>query len=123
MKKVLKFVQDLPTKYLFQEFFKMLIEYMHRRSHIEKEEFDTIVEQNLESEMATRKVFKSTYEIVEEIAQAKGEAKGLAVIRKAIAFMARTTSMTDVQIAKELDAEESFVKAIRQELKAASATN
>ena len=43
---------NLPTEYLFQEFFKMLLEYMQRRSQLADDEFETLmVEQNIESEM------------------------------------------------------------------------
>jgi Putative transposase, YhgA-like len=120
MKKVLKFVDEMPTTYIFQEFFKMLIEYMQRRSKLEKEEFDEIVEQNLDTEMATRKVFKTSYEIVAEEAELKGELKGKAeVLRKAIFFILKTTSLSDTEIALELDTAVSFVKTVRQEFLAA----
>jgi hypothetical protein len=58
--------------------------------------------------MATRKVFKTSYEIVEE----RGELKGL---RKAIFYILKTTSLTDAQITAELETNEAFVKAVRQE--------
>ena len=53
MEKVLKFVEDLPTVYLFQEFFKMLLEYMQRRSKLENDEFNKIVDQKLDPDMAS----------------------------------------------------------------------
>jgi hypothetical protein len=37
MKKVLKFVKGLSTEFIFQEFFRMLMEYMQRRAQIEKQ--------------------------------------------------------------------------------------
>jgi hypothetical protein len=64
MDKVLKFVEDLSTVYLFQEFFKMLLEYMQRRSKLEPEVFDEIVEQKLNPDMATK--FKTSFEVAEE---------------------------------------------------------
>jgi DNA-binding NarL/FixJ family response regulator len=115
MKKVLKFVDEMPTAYIFQEFFKMLIEYMQRRSHIEKEEFDEIVEQNLDTEMATRKVFKTSYEIVAEEAELKGKLEGL---RQGVIALLMATSSTNAQIAKMLNVDEVFVKTIRQEFTA-----
>ena len=98
--------------YVFQEFFTMLLEYMQRRAQIETPEFEDIVEQNIDDEMATRKVIKTMFEVREE----KGELKGL---RKAIFFALRTTSLTDAQIALELETDESFVKKVRQEFLAA----
>jgi hypothetical protein len=61
--------------------------------------------------MATRKVFKTSYEIVEE----RGELKGL---RKAIFYILKTTPLTDAQIAAELETEEALVKTVRQEFMA-----
>jgi hypothetical protein len=119
MKKVLKFVRELSTEYLFQEFFKMLLEYMQRRSRIEQEEFDNIVEQNLEENMATRKVFKTSFEIVEEKAEARGEARGEAkMLRKAIVSFLQTTTFSNAQIAKILETNEAFVATVRQEIMA-----
>ena len=40
IKKVLKFVDESKTEYLFQEFFKMLFSYMQLRSQLEEEEFN-----------------------------------------------------------------------------------
>ncbi|MDZ7876305.1 MAG: Rpn family recombination-promoting nuclease/putative transposase [Saprospiraceae bacterium] len=113
MKKVFKFVQEIPTEYLFQEFFKMLLEYMQRRSKMEKEEFDNIVEQNLEEDMATKRIFKTTFEVAEERAEARGEAK---MLRKAIVLLLQTSTFTNSQIAKALEANEAFVATVRQEL-------
>jgi predicted transposase YdaD len=70
--------------------------------------------------MATRKVFKTSYEIVEEKAEAKGKLEGL---RKAIFFILRTTALTDAQIAFELEIDEAFVKTVRQEFIAARQQN
>jgi hypothetical protein len=121
MKKVLKFTEDLTVTYMFREFFKMLMEYMQRRAQLEKEEFEDIVEQNLEDEMGTKKVFKTIFEIAEERAAAQGELRGelkgeLKGMRKAIFYILKTTSLTDAQIAAELDIDETLVKTMRQEL-------
>jgi Putative transposase, YhgA-like len=124
MKKVLKFTRDLTATYMFKEFFKMLLEYMQRRAQIETEEFEDIVEQNIDDEMATKKVFKTMFEVREERAKLEGELKGklegelkgeLKGLRKAIFLSLKTASLTDAQIAFELDIDESFVKSVRQE--------
>jgi predicted transposase YdaD len=120
MKKVLKFTRDLTATYMFKEFFKMLLEYMQRRAQIETEEFEDIVEQNIDDEMATKKVFKTMFEVREEKAELRGELKGklegeLKGLRKAIFLALKTSSLTDAQIALELDIDETFVKSVRQE--------
>ena len=144
MEKVLKFVETLPIQYVFQSFFKMLLEYMQRRSDLEDAEFNKIVEQKLEPDMATN--FKTIFENAEERAEKRGEQKGIAIgeqkgiaigeqkgiaigeqkgiaigeamskeiLNRAITVLLRTTSLTDIQIAKELETEESSVKAIRE---------
>ena len=132
MKKVLKFVDDSSPVYLFQEFFKMLLEYMQRRSELEEKEFNDIVEQEIEPDMATK--FKTIFEVAEERALEKGKVEGIAIgeekgmaigeaksketMHKTISVLVRTTSLTDAQIAEELDTDESLVKSIRQEVKA-----
>jgi predicted transposase YdaD len=74
--------------------------------------------------MATRKVFKTTFEIVAEEAELKGKAEGklegeINGLRKAIFFILKTTSFTDAEIALELDTDISFVKTVHQEFLAA----
>ena len=150
MEKVLKFVEDLPSVYLFQEFFKMLLEYMQRRSQLEDEEFNKNVEQKLDPDMATN--FKTIFENAEEKAEKRGEQKGMAIgeqkgmaigeqkgmaigeqigeqkgmaigearakeiLRKAIIAFIRTTSLSDADIAEELETDENLVSTIRQEV-------
>ena len=53
LEKALKFVEDLSTEYLFQSFFQMLLEYMERRSGLETDKFEEIVERKLNKNMAT----------------------------------------------------------------------
>lgn len=74
MGKALKFVEDLPTGYMFQEFFKMLLEYMQRRSDLETDEFDNIVQQNMNQDMATS--VKTMFEVAEERAELRGKECG-----------------------------------------------
>jgi hypothetical protein len=45
-------VDEMSPLYVFQEFFKMLLEYMQRRSELENEEFNDIVQQKLDPDMA-----------------------------------------------------------------------
>jgi predicted transposase YdaD len=70
--------------------------------------------------MGTKKVFKTIFEIAEERAAAQGELKGelkgkLEGLRKGIFYILKTTSLTDAQIAVELEIDEVFVKTVRQE--------
>ena len=71
MEKVLKFVEELSTEYVFQSFFQMLLEYMERRSGLETEEFKDIVEQKLNKNMATS--VKTMFEVAEERAEKRAE--------------------------------------------------
>jgi hypothetical protein len=81
MGKALKFVEDLPATYMFQEFFKILLEYMQRRSGLETEEFDNIVQQNMNQDMATS--VKTMFEVAEERAELRAmlRAARLTVLR------------------------------------------
>jgi hypothetical protein len=139
MEKVFKFVENLPSVYLFQEFFKMLLEYMQRRSELDPEVFDEIVEQKLDPDMATK--FKTSFEVAEErgekrgiaigeqkgiaIGEQIGEQKGIAIgearakeiLHKAIVTVIRTTSLSDAEIAEELETNVDLVASIRQEVK------
>jgi hypothetical protein len=58
--------------------------------------------------MATRKVFKTSYEIVEE----RGKLEGL---RQGILALLKATSLTNLEIAKMMNVEETLVKTVRQE--------
>ena len=52
MPEMLKFVEETPTTLLMEEFMTMLMEYMQRRSKLDSEEFNEIVEQSkTETEM------------------------------------------------------------------------
>jgi hypothetical protein len=62
--------------------------------------------------MATKKVFKTMFEVREEHAIAKTEIK---IFRKSIWALLKATSYTDAQIAEELGADEALVKIVRQE--------
>jgi hypothetical protein len=58
--------------------------------------------------MATKKVFKTMFEVREERAE-------LRIFRKSIWALLKATSYTDAQIAEELGADEALVKSVRQE--------
>jgi hypothetical protein len=58
--------------------------------------------------MATKKVFKTMFEVREERAE-------LRIYRKSIWALLKATSYTDAQIAEELGADEALVKSVRQE--------
>jgi predicted transposase YdaD len=73
--------------------------------------------------MAKRKVFKTVFEIAKEEGELKGKLEGelegeQKVLRKAIFYILKTTSLTDAQIAIELETDEAFVKTVRQEFMA-----
>jgi Putative transposase, YhgA-like len=136
MKKVLNFVEDKSSTYLFREFFKMLLEYMQRRSELEEKEFTEIIQQILEPDMATQ--FKTIFELADERSEARAEAKVAAAtaaataaaataaaaveakfkesLRKAVLSLIRTTALSDAQIAEEMDLEVSYIKSIRLEM-------
>jgi predicted transposase YdaD len=74
--------------------------------------------------MAKRKVFKTVFEIAKEEGELKGKLEGelkgklegeQKVLRKAIFYILKTTSLTDAQIAVELETDEAFIKSVRQE--------
>jgi hypothetical protein len=98
---------------LFQAYLKMLLEYSHRRSGLEPEEFTEIVEQlNPDTDMATE--FKTIFEVAEERAEARAEAK---VKRKFIITLIQSTQWSDSQIAEKVEVPINLVTAIRLELK------
>ena len=66
--------EDLWTEYLFQSSFQMLLEYMERQSGLETEEFEEIIEQKLNKNMATR--HKTMFEVRDERAELRGEQRG-----------------------------------------------
>jgi predicted transposase YdaD len=73
--------------------------------------------------MATKRVFKTIFEIAEERAAAQGKLEGelkgkLKILRKIIFYILKTNPLTDAQIAEELDTDEAFVKTVRQEFMA-----
>ncbi len=125
MKKVLKFVKSIPTKELLEMYYQMLLEYIQRRSEMENEAFNNMVEQSNEEEMAT--TFKTIFETAREEAFEQGVGQGIELgIEQGVElgsektiqafFLINSTSKSDAVIAKELNTSEEFVKKIRQKL-------
>jgi hypothetical protein len=73
--------------------------------------------------MATKKVFKTMFEVRDEEAYAKGYARGYARgyaigISKSIRAIIKWFSLTDAEIAKQFSVDEGLVKSVRQEFMA-----
>jgi hypothetical protein len=130
LKEVTKFAEDLKPSVLFQTFLKMLLTYSQRRSKLNTEKFDTIVEQlKPNKNMAT--AFKSIFDYREEKAEKKGMEKGMAIAenlakqreqeknRQTIIRLIKTTQLDNIQIAEGIDVPVALVEAIRLELKKA----
>lgn len=132
---MLNFVESLSSKYLFDEIFRMILEYMQRRSDLPEKEFNEIIDK-LEPDMSTK--FKTIFEVAEE----KGLEKGLAIreaeaneakaeaneaktqaneakgaMQNAVIAFIQTTALTDSQIADAFQIEVDFVKALRLTVK------
>ena len=85
---------------------------MQRRSELENDGFNEIVEQSNDEEMTT--TFKTVFQVARE------EATELATqltTEKAIKGLILTTRMKDAAIAKALGVSEDYVKKIRVEMK------
>ncbi len=143
--KILSFVEGLSSKYLFDEIFRMILEYMQRRSDLPEKEFNEIIDK-LEPDMSTK--FKTIFDVAKEegIAMKEAEAnearaeankakaeanrakaeaneaktqanemKG--VMQKAVVALIQTTDWSDSQIAEIVGIDESFVKNLRLSVK------
>ena len=86
----------------------MLFEYTQRRSELENDDFNEIVEQSNDEEMTT--TFKTVFQVARE--EGREEAT-----EKAVKAFILTTQMTDAAIAKALEVSEDYVKKVRQEMK------
>jgi Putative transposase, YhgA-like len=132
LEEILKFAEDSKPSLLFQTYLRMLMEYSQRRSKLDSDKFDTIVEQlKPNKDMATR--FKTIFEVAEDKAEAKGLQKGIAlgeakaqqlaqekeqeIKRQTIIRLIKTTQWENAQIADIIDAPIALVEAIRLELK------
>ena len=133
MKEVLKFVEGMSTKELFDTYLQMLYEYMQRRAELENQEFQELVQQSNSEEMVAefKTIFQtareegreeaiSEFKTIFQTAREEGIEIGLV---KAVKVLIRTTRMSDTAIALELDVSKEWVKSIRQEVKASMAVS
>ena len=137
MEKVLKFVETLPIQYVFQSFFKMLLEYMQRRSGLGSEKFNKIFEQSKSKfNMAAtakktifdwheNKVKKEANLKIQEANTKAQEANTKAqeantklqeMNRTSVMILIKNTQLADNQIVELLKLPLSFVQAIRKEV-------
>ena len=136
--KILNFVEGLSSKYLFDEIFRMILEYMQRRSDLPEEEFNEIIDK-LEPEMSTK--FKTIFDVAEEKGMAMKEAEAneakaeanrakaeaneakaeaneaRGTIQKAVIMLIQTSALSDSEIAENLGIDENFVKNLRLSVK------
>ena len=121
-KNILKFVDELSSQYLFDETIRMILEYMQRRSELQKEDFDDIINNEIEPEMTTR--VQTIFEYAEEQGKAQGMQQGMqqgiaiakATLETSIEFCIQVTGLADEQIAAGLNTEVELVKSIRKGL-------
>ena len=93
---------------------------MQRRSKLNNEQFQKVVEQSNSGDMVTQ--FKTIFQVAEEKGKKEGEEKGRdAAISFAIKGFISKTRLGDAVIADTLDVSLALVKAIREELKAEKA--
>ena len=122
IEEVLKFVDTSPSDVVFYAFFKMLLEYMQRRSKLSAEEFNDIVEQKLEPNMVSN--IKTIFEVAEEKAELRGRQEGrqegeaigeTKKARIAILNMLKMDMFPLEKIADILEVEFDFVLKVRDE--------
>ena len=115
MGKVTKFVQEneMSPKELFDTYLQMLYEYMQRRSELNNEQFQEVVEQSNSKEMVAE--FKTIFQSAREEGRNEGRNEGIAIAIKSLIL---TTRMSDLIIARKLNVKEELVKTIREEVKA-----
>ena len=136
--KILNFVEGLSSKYLFDEIFRMILEYMQRRSDLPEKEFNEIIDK-LEPDMSTK--FKTIFDVAKEEGMAMKEAEAneakaeanrakaeaneakteaneaRGTIQKAVIMLMQTSALSDSEIAENLGIDESFVKNLRLTVK------
>ena len=117
----------MSPKELFDTYLQMLYEYMQRRSELDNEEFQKVVEQSNSEEMVAE--FKTIFQVAREEGFIKGEANKQEAVTEAVKETTRTaikgfiqkTRLSDAVIADTLDVSVELVKTIREEVKAAKA--
>ena len=114
IEKVINFVreEEMQPKELFDTYLQMLYEYMQRRSKLNNEQFQKVVEQSNSKEMAAE--FKTIFQVARE--EGRDEA-----ICFAIKGFINTTRLSDATIALALNVSVELVKTIREEVKAEKA--
>lgn len=110
---MLKFVDETPTSLLMQEFMTMLMEYMQRRSKLDDEKFDEIVEQSKTESDMVKEV--NGWKIHLQRTKNEGFQEGLAFSQKEI-----EVAMLKAE-EERLKAEEERLKAEEERLKAEQA--
>ncbi len=115
IEKVVKFVHEseMQPKELLDTYLQMLYEYMQRRSKLDNEQFQQVVEQSNSEEMATE--FKTIFQSAREEGHIKGRNEGICF---AIKGFITKTRLGDAVIADTLDVSVELVKTIREEIKA-----
>ena len=130
IEKVVKFVHEseMQPKELLDTYLQMLYEYMQRRSKLDNEQFQQVVEQSNSEEMVTE--FKTIFQSAKEDGIAIGEANKQKAVKEAITEAVKETTLTaikgfinktrlgDAVIADTLDVSVELVKTIREEIKA-----
>ena len=126
MGKVINFVheEDMQPKELLDTYLQMLYEYMQRRSKLDSEAFQKVVEQSNSEKMVAE--FKTVFQVAREEGKKEGEEEGItkgkdAAISFAIKGFINKTRLGDAVIADTLDVSVALVKTIREELKAEKA--
>ena len=114
LEEILKFVETSSSEIVFQSFFKMLLEYIQRRSKMEADEFNKIVQQKLEPDMGAN--IKTIFEVAEEKAELRGIEKGIEkAARIAIINMLKLKSFSNRQISDILEIDIDFVQKVQAE--------
>ena len=122
IEKVINFVheEEMQPKELLDTYLQMLYEYMQRRSKLDNEQFQQVVEQSNSEEMATE--FKTIFQTAREDGKIEGRDEGR---NEAICFAIKgfitKTRLGDAVIADTLDVSVELVKTIREEIKAEKA--
>ena len=126
IEKVVKFVHEseMQPKELLDTYLQMLYEYMQRRSKLDSQAFQKVVEQSNSKEMVAE--FKTVFQVAREEGKAEGKKEGEekgrdAAISFAIKGFINKTRLGDAVIADTLDVSVALVKTIREELKAEKA--
>ena len=121
--------EEMQPKELLDTYLQMLYEYMQRRSKLNNEQFQKVVEQSNSEEMVAE--FKTVFQVAREEGKEEGLAKGLELseakakeavqenTRNFIKTLILSTRMSDILIAGRFNVKEELVKTIRAEIKAA----